>query len=337
MSYRLFKPNRFICEQELNSYAFSFKGPTVEFANPATAPGIADNTTVPGRYFLSKTLVAFSAKPGLKVEPRQEGDSGPDDFTVSWLYGCPHRCVYCPNIYLCKNYPYVCADPRIDEVENAIRAIAASWRGDRPFVCRIGGLGDLLAVEHLTGWLSRLIPFFASEIAPHGQLRIVTRSGNFAPLVPLDHRRCVAITVPLAPARQLDSMEPGAASLSARLNLLTRLIAAGYPVHISFGPVLDVPDFERLYEQLFHHLSGALLHAGAPSTFDLSVSFEILSVKPESEGVIAEIAPHALDGLLNQRIDGCAVLAYPEETNSRIGRYFRRFLSQYFPTARIIS
>lgn len=337
MSYQLFKPDRFLCEQGLSSYAFTFKGPTVEFTNPAAAAGIADNVTIPGRYFLSKTVVAYAVKPGLKVERTGPGTDNPSaDFDVSWVYGCPHRCVYCQQIYLCKNYPYIAAYPRIERVENAIREIAAYWQENRPFVCEVGRMTDILALEHLTGWLSRLMSFFVQEIAPHGQLKFVTKAANALPLLEIDHRRATRVGISLVPDRQIRSMEPGTAPLSARLSFLTKVISAGYPVHVSFSPVIPTGNFEREYERFFDEIAKALLHGGSPEALDMTADVRLHSVKPESETVVEEIGPHAMNDMVSRRQQGRALLTYPEDVCENAMRFFRRMVPQYLPGARVL-
>ena len=337
MSYQLFRPDRFICEQELSSFAFDFKGPTVEFTNPATASGIAENTTIPGRYYLAKTIVALTTKPGLKKEQPDRTAERLADFDVSWTYGCPHRCVYCQHVYLCKNYPYIALYPRIEEVENAIRDIASGWQDARPFVCEIGRLSDMLALEHLTGWLSRLILLFANEIAPHGQLYFLTKSANSAPLLELNHRRATRIGVALTTENRIRSMEPGTANLSARLNLLSRAAAAGYPLHLSFSPVVPLGDYQRDYANLFGQVARALLFGGYPETLDLSVDAHIHFVKPECELVVSELAPHALEGLHTDRTEGRARLVFPEETRAEAVHFLRRMIPPYLPPAALLS
>jgi DNA repair photolyase len=338
MSYQVFKPGRFICEQALSSHAFAFKGPSVEFADPARAPGIFDNVTTSGRFYLSKTVVAFTTKPGLKVRKANEGTPMPGaDYDISCVYGCPHRCVYCPHIYLCKTYPYIAMDPRIETVEDAVHNIASKWKAGRPFVCQVGSFTDLLATDHLTGWLSRLIRFFSDRIAPHGKLQFLTRSGHFEPLVKLNHRRATRVGVALTPAWQTREMEPGTATLAARLNFLTRVIAAGYPAHVSFSPILLMKDYKKACERLFEEVAKALMRADFPEMPDLTMDVRIHQVRPESEVVIEELDARALEGMETRRIGGRSRLVYPAELHNDAIRHFRRMIPQYLPEARLVS
>jgi DNA repair photolyase len=338
MSYQVFKPSRFLCEQKLSSYAFNFKGPSVEFTDPAKAPGIFDNVTVSGRFYLSRTVVAFTTKPGLRIRKANQGTRMPGaDYEISWVYGCPHRCVYCPHIYLCKTYPYIAMDPRIKTIEDAVYNIASKWKGPRPFVCQVGSFTDLLATDHLTGWLTQIIRFFSDKIAPHGKLQFLTRSGYFEPLVKLNHRRATRVGVALAPVRQINEMEPGTAMLAARLNLLTRVIAAGYPAHISFAPVLLAEGYKKTFERLFEEVAKALLHADFPEMPDLTMDVRIHQVRPESEVVIEELNPKALEEMVSRRIGGQSRLVYPPEIHNEAIRHFRRMIPQYLPEARLVA
>ncbi len=337
MSYKLFKPDRFLCEQELSSYAFNFKGPAVEFTDPALADGIAENTTIPGRYYLSKTVVAFTARPGLKVVRGSDASENPSaDFDVSWTYGCPHRCSFCEQIHLCKNYPYIATDPRIEHVELKILQIARTWKGNRPFVCEVGNFSDLLALEHLTGWLARLILFFARQIAPHGQLQFLTRSENFDLLADLDHHRATRVGVSVTPQEMINLLEPGTAPLSARLRLITGAAAAGYPLHISLSPVFPVGEYMREYEKLLHQVKESLLTASTPEMIDLSCDVLLHHVKPECEPAIAELAPELLKGMVSRRRHNRARLTYPDEIYNEAIRFFRRLIADYLPAARVI-
>ncbi len=338
MSYQVFKPGRFLCEQKLSSYAFNFKGPSVEFTDPDKASGIADNVTISGRFYLSRTVVAFTTKPGLKIRKADETTPMPGaDYDISWVYGCPHRCAYCPYIYLCKTYPYIAMDPRIETVEDAVLSIVSKWKGDYPFVCHAGSFTDLLATDHLTGWLTRLIRFFSDRVAPHGKLQFLTKTGNFEPLVKLNHRRATRIGIALAPARQISEMEPGTATLPSRLNFLTRIIAAGYPVHLSFSPILLAQDYQKACERLFEEVAKALLRADFPEMPDVTMNVRIHQVRPESEAVIEELDPRILDGMVTRRIGGRSRLVYPAELHNGAIRHFRRMIPQYLPEARLVS
>ena len=338
MSYQVFKPSRFLCEQKLSSYAFNFKGPSVEFTDPAKAPGIYDNVTISGRFYLSRTVMAFTTKPGLRIRKADHGTPMPGaDYDISWVYGCPHRCAYCPHIYLCKTYPYIAMDPRIETVEDAVLKIASQWKGDRPFVCQIGRFTDPLATNHLTGWLTRIIRYFSDQIAPHGKLQFLTRSGYFEPLVKLNHRRAARIGVALAPVRQISEMESGTATLAARLNLLTRVIAAGYPAHISFTPFLLFEDYTKTCERLFEEVAKALFQADFPEVPDLTMDVRIHQVRPESEVVIEELNPKALEEMVSRRIGRQSRLVYPAELHNEAIRHFRRMIPQYLPDARLVA
>ena len=116
---------------------------------------------------------------------------------------------------------------------------------------------DPLALEHLTGALARCISFFGAWQAPV-QLRWTTKFDNVGSLVKLDHQRRTRVRFSLNAEEVTHRFEGGTPGLPSRLQAMRAMALAGYPVGLTIAPIMDVPDFEPQYEELFRRVAGAL-------------------------------------------------------------------------------
>jgi spore photoproduct lyase len=222
----------------------------------------------------------------LVVAPPSSFKLRPIPPSADWQFhiaqGCPAHCQYC---YLAGSL----SGPPITRVYANLDAILEnlkSYEGDgTTFECSC--YTDPLALEHLTGALLQCIRFFGNWQAAV-QLRWTTKFDNVEPLLNVPHSRRTRIRFSVNAESASRNFEGGTASMPARLAALRRVAEAGYPVGLTIAPIMDVPDFEKLYSGLLQQVAATL--EGIP---DVDLTAELITHRftPTSKDVLLKWYP----------------------------------------------
>ncbi|MCY2929904.1 MAG: radical SAM protein [Planctomycetota bacterium] len=168
-------------------------------------------------------------------------------------YGfCPYGCAYC---YLAGTRgvwfsPTVKVFLNLDETLAQIDRIAR--QAQRPTVFYLGKLQDGLALDPLTGFSRRIVPFFAGH--PYARLILLTKSADVENLLPLPHGGNVVLSWSLASEGLWKHFEPGTPSPAERLAAMRRCARAGYRIRAVIMPILPVGDWADGYFALIEEL-----------------------------------------------------------------------------------
>lgn len=171
-------------------------------------------------------------------------------------YGfCPYGCAYC---YLAGTRgvwfsPTVKVFLNLDEILAQIDAIAR--RAQRPTGFYLGKLQDGLALDPLTGFSRRIVPFFASH--PFARLILLTKSADVENLLPLEHGGNVVLSWSVGSEAVWKHFEPGTPSPTERLAAMRRCAQAGYRTRAVIMPILPVGDWADGYTALIDELLSA--------------------------------------------------------------------------------
>jgi len=177
--------------------------------------------------------------------------------------GCPHRCAWC---FLRATYrglaPYLAVHVPMDDVLHRLRRHLR--RARTPLILNIGELQDGLALEHLTGGLQRLIPFFAES--ENGFLFCLTKCDTDEPILGLPHRGHTILAWSVNAHEVSAAFEIGAPSFDQRLQAAHRAQAAGYRIRLRLDPVVPVPHWQHLYadaiRRIFAEITPELITIG---------------------------------------------------------------------------
>lgn len=216
-------------------------------------------------------LVYAAAKRTLLVTLRPKGPlrscKPSADYELPLGAGCPGLCQYCYLQSTLGMRPYVRVYADLEEIMAAAAAqIQAAGPGVVPSF-ETSSLGDPMAVEHLTGALAEIIPFFGRQNA---RMRLVTKFAHTGNLETLAHAGHTRIRYSLNTPYVTGSFEAGTDPVAARIAAANRLGRAGYPIGFVLAPLMLYPGWREEYAQLLDDLALALdagLHGGL--TFEL--------------------------------------------------------------------
>jgi DNA repair photolyase len=164
-------------------------------------------------------------------------------------YGfCPYGCAYC---YLAGTRgvwfsPTVRVFLNLDEMLSRIDRTASD--AGKPTSFYLGKLQDGLAMDPLTGYFRRLVPFFAQH--RWARLVVLTKSADVANLLDLFPAGNVILSWSLSTDSVWRQFEPGTPSPSERLDAMRRCSAAGYRIRAVIMPILPLAGWEQEYDRL---------------------------------------------------------------------------------------
>ena len=113
-------------------------------------------------------------------------------------------------------------------------------------VLNLGELGDPLAVDHITGFASRIIPFMP-EHAPRTRLLFLTKSDCVDDILSLDHGGQSIISFSVNTDAVFQQLEHRTASPDSRLIAAAKVQKAGYEVRLRIDPVIYYSTWEKDY------------------------------------------------------------------------------------------
>ena len=211
-----------------------------------------DGATPVEQHFVGKRVLVFGEHRSAVRLSSEEGNACPNYWHFS-LYGfCPYGCAYCylagtPGI---KFSPSVKIFTNIDEVLGAIdkNARAIAW----PTAFYHGKLQDGLALDPLTGYSRRLIPFFAEH--RFARQILLTKSADVENLINLDHNGHTILSWTLHPLEISEQFEPQTPSMTERLHAMKRCSDAGYPIRAVLMPLIPVSGWLDRYVDFLERL-----------------------------------------------------------------------------------
>lgn len=165
--------------------------------------------------------------------------------------GCPLDCSYCVlQAYL--NNPFITLFMNREEMMDELFTSSLLGRGR---ITRIGTgeYMDSLALEHLTGFVPYILPFFKAR--PELILELKTKTVLIDSLLDLDHGDAFVVSWSLNAAEITRNEEKGAASIEQRIAAAARLTDLGYRVSFHFDPVIWYPGWETGYRKTIELLA----------------------------------------------------------------------------------
>lgn len=178
------------------------------------------------------------------------------DFLVPYTSsGCTAMCLYCYLVCSYNKCSYLRLFVNREEMMKKMIKTANSSPKDLTF--EIGSNSDLILENTITNNLVWTIEKFAAS-AVKGQLTFPTKFSAVEPLLHLDHKGKVIFRMSVNPDEIIKNIEPGTSPLNYRIRALNQMSEAGYQTGILIAPVIFLPDWQALYEDLICSLENNL-------------------------------------------------------------------------------
>ncbi|MCD8158338.1 MAG: radical SAM protein [Clostridiales bacterium] len=233
-------------------------------------------------------------------------------YYTSFVVNCIYDCEYCylrgmyssGNVVVFVNY---------DDFFEDIKKIAA---GKNIFLC-VSYDTDLLGLEGLLGLCRRWYEFGAEN--PNVTIELRTKCGNIdflKGLKPIDN---FITAYTLSPVEVVNMYEHKTSSLEKRLEAAKAVMEMGFPLRLSFDPLLKVSGFEEVYGRLidrcFQVLDGEKIRDIGLGGFRISADYIKTMKKSCSNSIIANYPYENSRGVCSYgRADSEQMLAFMTES-----------------------
>jgi spore photoproduct lyase len=165
-------------------------------------------------------------------------------------WNCPMDCTYCVLQAVAEN-PALRVFTNWEDMKREVTERLAA-RPDRTFRVGTGDMSDSLALDHITHYSRRLVPFFAT--LTNGLLEMKTKSGQVCNLEGLEHGGRTIVSWSMNSRRVIRSEERGTASFEERLAAAVRCQEWGYRVGFHFDPLISYEGWEEEYREVVREL-----------------------------------------------------------------------------------
>ncbi|HSW39048.1 MAG TPA: DNA photolyase, partial [Acidobacteriota bacterium] len=175
-------------------------------------------------------------------------------FVASHGWNCHLECTYCVlQSYLKSKALFV-----FTNIEDLLAEVGKTLGlfPNKTFRIGTGELSDSLALDHITAYSRRLIPFFASSA--NGILELKTKSDQIGNLANLVHGGRTIVSWSLNPRRISRSEEPKSATIDERLSAAAQCAAWGYRLGFHFDPIVYFEGWEQEYQEIVGDLFAAV-------------------------------------------------------------------------------
>jgi spore photoproduct lyase len=175
-------------------------------------------------------------------------------YIASYAWNCHLECTYCVlQSYLGNGALCVCTNigGLLAEVKETLDRYPR-----RMFRIGTGELTDSLALDHITCYTRRIVPFFAS--LANGILELKTKSDQIANLEDLNHRGRTVISWSLNARSICQSEEPKAPTVEKRLAAASKCRGWGYKLGFHFDPLVYYEEWESEYREVVKEIFSAV-------------------------------------------------------------------------------
>ncbi|MDR0310577.1 MAG: DNA photolyase [Acidobacteriota bacterium] len=200
----------------------------------------------------SKDTLFLTRHKGKFLKPCQGGGAEMccNYYIAGYAWNCRFDCSYCVLQGYLTNPALIVAtniEDYMDEIGGALRALP-----NRVFRIGTGELADSLALDAITRYTKRVVPFFAA--LPNGVLELKTKSVEIANLEGLNHGGHTVVSWSLNSKKIRASEEKLSATIDGRLAAAAQCAKWGYRLGFHFDPLVYYPGWEEDYREIVREL-----------------------------------------------------------------------------------
>jgi DNA repair photolyase len=203
-------------------------------------------------HYRGKNTLVFGVHKSAVRSSEEDGNTCPNYWHFSPYGFCPYDCQYCylagtPGV---KFSPTVKIFVNIDEIIGQIASVAS--RLSEPTAFYLGKLQDGLALDPLTGYSRRIIPFFAQQ--KNARLTLLTKSAYVQNLLDLDHQGHTILSWSLNPIEISTAFESNLPLPDERIGAMRRCADVGYTLRAVIMPIIPIENWQNIYTHFLENL-----------------------------------------------------------------------------------
>ena len=163
-------------------------------------------------------------------------------------FGCPYDCAYC-FLQHYTNFPGIILPGNLADFYEKFDKFSQKLK--QPIRIGSGEFSDSLALDHITEYSKKLIPYFSQKPV---LFELKTKSANIENLLKLKPSKNIIVSWSLNPDGLIASQEIAVASLDQRLEAAKKVRAAGYSIAFHFDPIIHYQNWTKDYQDLVKRL-----------------------------------------------------------------------------------
>lgn len=192
----------------------------------------------------------------LKPCPCTRGHLGCGYWILNLGFGCPFDCSYC-YLQQYQNVPGLIIPANIDDFFDSFDKF--HQKINRTIRIGTGEFCDSLALDHITEYSKKLVPFFSKKDV---LFELKTKSRNIDNLLSIPASKNTIISWSLNPQIFIDNEEIAVAPLKQRLEAAQKVQQHGYSIAFHFDPIVLINNWEKEYtrvvELIYQHVKPGL-------------------------------------------------------------------------------
>jgi spore photoproduct lyase len=169
----------------------------------------------------------------------------PHFYILAHANGCPYDCSYC---YLQLTFRGKTEPVLFRNLDDLNREVRQFLELPEPSVLNAGELSDGLAFDHITRLSRSIVPMFAAQ--SRHKLLFLTKSDNVGQILELVHGGQTIVSFSVNAPAVSESYEKAAAPVEKRMTAAEKTKASGYPVRFRIDPIIPIPGWRSMYEEL---------------------------------------------------------------------------------------
>ncbi|MFH1771912.1 MAG: radical SAM protein [Candidatus Omnitrophota bacterium] len=163
-------------------------------------------------------------------------------------FGCPYDCSYC-FLQQYSNFPGIILPANVEDFFEKFDAFLKKIK--KPIRIGTGEFCDSLALDHLTGYSKKLVPYFKDK---NLLFELKTKSTQIENILSIEASKNIVISWSLNPKDTSDKEERGAPSLKERLNAAKTVQKKGFRIAFHFDPIIHSENWKALYKNMLEQL-----------------------------------------------------------------------------------